>query len=237
MMTDRQTQAAARLFAEKWQGKGYEKGDTQKFWLELLQKVYGVDDPYGFAEFEDKVMVDSTNFMDVYLPATRVLIEQKSIDKDLGTPIHQSDGAMLTPFQQAKKYIVGLPLSRHPRWVVTCNFREFWVYDMEQPNGEPQKVLLKDLPKEYYRLQFLVDTSSDRIQREMAVSLQAGEIVGRLYDALLKQYRSAGGGSTGGSPVPQANGQPTQPQASGLSSHHSDQEILRWLNILCVRLV
>ncbi len=209
MTTDKRQAAAAGEFAQRWSGKGYEKGDTQKFWLELLQKVYGVEDPYGFVEFEDKVnvMVDSTNFMDAYLPATRVLIEQKSIDKDLGAPIHQSDGSMLNPFQQAKKYIVGLPLSRHPRWVVTCNFREFWVYDMEQPNGEPQKIQLKDLAKEYYRLQFLVDQKSEHITKEMQVSMQAGEIVGRIYEALLKQYDD---------PSPEA---------------------LRWLNILCVRIV
>lgn len=207
MTTDKQQAIAAKEFANRWSGKGYEKGDTQKFWLELLQKVYGVEDPYGFVEFEDKVMVDSTNFMDAYLPTTRVLIEQKSIDKDLGAPIHQSDGAMLNPFQQAKKYIVGLPLSRHPRWVVTCNFAEFWVYDMEQPNGEPQKILLKDLAKEYYRLQFLVDQKSEHISKEMQVSMLAGEIVGRIYEALLKQYDD---------PSPEA---------------------LRWLNILCVRIV
>ncbi|MBR4340549.1 MAG: methylase, partial [Bacteroidales bacterium] len=197
----------AKKFAEAWQGKGYEKGDTQKFWLELLQKVLGVEDPYSFVEFEDKVMVDSTNFMDVYLPATRVLIEQKGIGKNLDAPVRQSDGALLNPFQQAKKYIVGLPLSRHPRWVVTCNFTEFRVYDMEQPNGEPQKIFLKDLEKEHYRLQFLVDSKSEHITKEMRVSMQAGEIVGRIYDALLEQYND------------------TSPEA------------LRWLNILCVRIV
>lgn len=209
MTTDKRQAAAAGEFARRWSGKGYEKGDTQKFWLELLQKVYGLEDPYSFVKFEDKVnvMVDSTNFMDVYLPATRVLIEQKSVDKDLGAPIHQSNGAMLNPFQQAKKYIVGLPLSRHPRWVVTCNFAEFWVYDMEQPNGEPQKIQLKNLEKEYYRLQFLVDQKSEHITKEMQVSMQAGEIVGRIYEALLKQYDD---------PSPEA---------------------LRWLNILCVRIV
>lgn len=207
MTTDKQKSSAAEAFAARWSGTGYEKGDTQKFWLELLQKVLGVEDPYSFVEFEDKVMVDNTNFMDVYLPATRVLIEQKSIDKNLGAPIHQSDGSLLNPFQQAKKYIVGLPLSRHPRWVVTCNFAEFWVYDMEQPNGEPQKIQLKDLGKEYYRLQFLVDQKSEHISKEMQVSMQAGEIVGRIYEALLKQYDDA------------------------------SPEALRWLNILCVRIV
>ena len=222
MTTDKQKNAAAEAFASKWSGTGYEKGDTQKFWLELLQKVLGVEDPYSFVEFEDKVMVDNTNFMDVYLPATRVLIEQKSIDKNLGAPIHQSDGALLNPFQQAKKYIVGLPLSRHPRWVVTCNFAEFWVYDMEQPNGEPQKIMLKDLGKEYYRLQFLVDQKSEHISKEMQVSMQAGEIVGRIYDALLKQYTM----DNCGTQLPTMDNCGTQLPT-----------MLRWLNILCVRIV
>lgn len=207
MATDKQKMAAAEAFASKWNGTGYEKGDTQKFWLELLQKVFGVEDPYSFVKFEDKVMVDNTNFMDVYLPATHVLIEQKSVGKDLGAPIHQSDGSLLNPFQQAKRYNSELPYSDRARWIVTCNFAEFWVYDMEQPNGEPQKILLKDLGKDYYRLQFLVDQKSEHISKEMQVSMQAGEIVGRIYEALLKQYDD---------PSPEA---------------------LRWLNILCVRIV
>ena len=221
MTTEKQKSAAAEAFATKWSGTGYEKSDTQKFWLELLQKVLGLEDPYSFVEFEDKVMVDKTNYMDIYLPATRVLIEQKGIKKKLNVPIPQSDGALLTPFQQAKRYIVGLPLSRHPRWVVTCNFAEFWVYDMEQPNGEPQKILLKELGKEYYRLQFLVDQKSEHITKEMRVSMQAGEIVGHIYDALLKQY-------TVGNCV------------SADASNNCEMQLsstLRWLNILCVRIV
>lgn len=207
MLSAKQQSAVAEAFATRWSGTGYEKGDTQKFWLELLQKVLEVEDPYSLVEFEDKVMVDNTNFMDVYLPATHVLIEQKSVGKNLGAPIHQSDGSLLSPFQQAKRYNSELPYSKRARWIVTCNFAEFWVYDMEQPNGEPQKIMLKDLGKEYYRLQFLVDQKSEHISKEMQVSMQAGEIVGRIYDALLKQYDDA------------------------------SPEALRWLNILCVRIV
>ena len=187
-MTTAQQQKAAALFAQEWQGKGYEKGDTQRFWLELLQKVLGVEDPYQFITFEDQVLVESTNFMDGYIDSTKVLIEQKSIEKELGKGIKQSDGSTLNPFQQAKKYIVGLPLSRHPRWVVTSNFREFWVYDMEQPNGEPQKILLENLEKEYYRLQFLVDAGNEHLKREMEVSVKAGLLVGQIHDKLLEQY-------------------------------------------------
>ena len=155
-MTEKQQKAAAREFAAKWEGRGYEKGESQKFWLQLLSEVYGVEHAADFIEFEDQVMLDSTSFIDGYIPSTKVLIEQKSLDKDLLKPIRQSDGKFLTPFEQAKRYVIGLPLSRHPRWVVVSNFQEFLVYDMEKPNGKPEQVLLADLEKDYFRLNFLV---------------------------------------------------------------------------------
>jgi len=209
MHNEKQQSTAAAKFAERWKGKGYERGESQLFWTELLTEVYGIENPSEFIRYEERVesMVDSTNFIDGHIPSTRVLIEQKSLGKDLRAPVPQSGGGKLTPYQQAKKYIVNMPLSQHPRWVVTCNFAEFLVYDMEFPNGEPESILLKDLGKEYYRLQFLVDAKSEHITKEMRVSMQAGEIVGRIYDTLLKQY----GDST--------------------------DETLRWLNILCVRIV
>ena len=207
-MTDTQRRAAAKQFAADWQGKGYEKGHSQPFWLALLQKVYGVDEPEKFITFEDQVMLDHTSFIDGIIPATHVLIEQKSVDKELNKGIKQSDGSFLTPFQQAKRYAAELPYSQRPRWIVTCNFAEFYVYDMERPTGDPEIIKLCDLEKEYYRLQFLVDTGNEQIKREEDISVQAGDIVGLLYDALLKQYKD--------------------PEA---------EETLKSLNALCVRLV
>ena len=188
-MTDAQQRAAAKEFAKKWKGHGYEKGESQVFWLSLLRDIFGVEHPEEFITFEEQVHLDHTSFIDGTIPATKVLIEQKGLGKDLNKPIKQSDGSLLNPFQQAKRYITELPLSQHPRWVVTCNFAEFYVYDMERPGGEPEKILLEDLEKEYYRLRFLVDTGSEHIKKEMEISLQAGELVGVLYDALLKQYK------------------------------------------------
>lgn len=187
-MTEAQQQKAARAFAEYWQDKGYEKGESQKFWLSLLRDVYGVEHPEQFIEFEEQVHLDHTSFIDGYIPATRVLIEQKALGKDLKKGIRQSDGSYLTPFQQAKRYITELPVSRHPRWVVTCNFSTFYVYDMERPQGEPEVIELKDLETEAYRLQFLVEVGNEHLKREMEVSIAAGEMVGLLYDAFLKQY-------------------------------------------------
>lgn len=134
-MTTAQQQQAARNFAAYWKDKGYEKGESQPFWLSLLRDVYGVEHPEQFIQFEEQVHLDHTSFIDGTIPATHVLIEQKGLGKDLNKPIKQSDGALLNPFEQAKRYILELPVSQHPRWVVTCNFSTFYVYDMERPRG------------------------------------------------------------------------------------------------------
>ena len=207
MNTEKQMAKAAGDFAKRWQGRGYEKGDSQVFWTELLTEVYGIENPSTFIRYEEQVKVGNTNFIDGHIPSTKVLIEQKSLGKDLRKGIVQSDGSVLNPFQQAKRYAAELPYSERPRWIVTCNFAEFLVYDMEQPNGEPEEILLENLGKEYYRLKFLVDVKSEHLSKEMQVSMQAGEIVARIYDALLKQYDD------------------------------DSPEAQRWLNILCVRIV
>ena len=207
-MNDKEQKKAAKEFAARWEGKGYEKGQSQQFWMDLLQSVYGVTNITEFISFEDQVHLDHTSFIDGYIKSTKVMIEQKSIGKDLRKGIKQSDGTFLTPFQQAKRYVTELPLSQHPRWIITCNFEEFLVYDMEKPNGEPEQIFLKDLEKDYYRLQFLVKTGSENLKREMEISLKAGELVGRLYDAILKQYKNP-----------------------------KDPHTLQSLNMLCVRLV
>lgn len=199
---------SVKEFVQRWTGKGYEKGESQRFWIDLLQNVLGVPDVTKYIIFEEQVKLDHTSFIDGYVNATHVMIEQKSLGKDLRKGIKQSDGSILSPFQQAKRYASELPYSQRPRWIVTCNFSEFLVYDMEKPNGEPEQIFLKDLQKDFYRLQFLVDTDNDSIRREMEISLKAGELVGKLYDLILKQYKNPNSSDT-----------------------------LKSLNMLCVRLV
>ena len=206
-MTDVERRAAAARFAVNWKGRGEEKQETQRFWIELLTKVFGVDGSTAIS-FEVPVKLDHTSFIDGYIESTRVLIEQKGRDIDLRKGYKQSDGSMLTPYQQARRYAGYLPHDQNPRWIIVCNFQEFQIHDMNRPNDEPEVLKLVDLEKEFHRLQFLVDTGSEHIKKEMEISLQAGELVGVLYDALLKQYKDPG-----------------------------DPETLKSLNKLCVRLV
>lgn len=184
----REQKKQAKEFIKRWENRGNERQDSQSFWLDLLQSVYEVEKPSEYITFEDKVILDHTSFIDGFIDKTKVLIEQKGADKDLNKAIKQSDGTYLTPFQQAKRYSANLPYSQRPRWIVTCNFKEFYVYDMEQPNGEPKVIKLADLDKEAYRLEFLVDKTNEHLEREMKVSIEAGEIVGEIYEGLLKQY-------------------------------------------------
>ena len=179
---------AAAAFAQKWAGVGDEKQDSQRFWIELLQKVYGVEDPASFVRFEQRVQLSHVSYIDVMIPATHTIIEMKSLGKDLNAPIKQSDGTLLKPFEQAKRYAAALPYSERPRWIISCNFAAFQVYDMERPNDEPERVLLKDLAKEYYRLGFMVDVRDSHIQRELDLSREAGTLVGKIYNALLPCY-------------------------------------------------
>ena len=188
-MSNKTSQEKIKAFVERWTGKGYEKGESQVFWIELLTDVLGVETPSEIISFEDQVKLDHTSFIDAYIKTTHVMIEQKSLDKDLKAPIKQSDGTWLTPFQQAKRYASELPYSKRPRWIVTCNFKSFLIYDMEQPQGEPFEILLEKLPKEAHMLKFLVVDKSALLKHEMEVSIQAGDIVGRLYDVFLQQYQ------------------------------------------------
>lgn len=208
MMNENEKKRAAKKFAEDWKDRGDEKSDSQSFWLAFVRDVLGVSEPEKFILFEERVKLDHTSFIDGHIPSTHVLIEQKKKGLNLRSPIRQSDGTLLNPFQQAQRYSAALPYSQRPRWIITCNFEEFLIYDMEKPTGEPESILLADLGKEYYRLQFLVEEKSELVKHEEKVSMEAGALVGKLYDALLAQY--------------------VDPESR--ASLHS-------LNILCVRLV
>ena len=207
-MTQFEQEQAAKKFVEFWKDKGDEKSDTQSFWISLLHDVFGVDDPTKFIEFEKRVKIENKSFIDGYIPSTKVLIEQKSIFKDLNKPELQSDKTELTPYGQAKRYSDNLDYNERARWIITCNFKEFQIYDMDKIHSDPIILKLEELPKQYYVLQFLIDSKDVEIQKEEEVSFKAGELVGKLYDEIIKLY--------------------IDPE---------NEETLKSLNMLCVRLV
>ena len=208
-MTDKEQIKAAKEFVSRWEGKGDEKQETALFWIDLLQNVLGVENPTSIIQFEKPVVIEkNTKFIDGFIPSTKVLIEQKSIEKKLGKTAVQSDGEKLTPYGQAFRYNNYLPYEERARWIIVSNFERILIYNMNKPNGEPDEILLKDLPKQFYQLQFLTEQKSEILKKEEQISIDAGNLVGKLYDALIKQYKNP-----------------------------DSDETKRSLNMLCVRLV
>lgn len=197
-MNDIEQKKSAKLFAEAWKGKGDEKQHTHSFWSDLLHRVYGITDFSQRVEFEKRVPLLHTSFIDVFIPETNTLIEQKSIDVDLLKRKKQSDGSELSPFEQAQRYGSRLPFSERPRWIVTCNFQKFLIYDMQEvrPEEKPIEILLEELPEKYHLLSFLLDASVKKITVEQQLSVKAGELVGKLYDLMLPQYKDPASEST-----------------------------------------
>lgn len=221
-MTDTEQREAARQFVNRWMGKGKEDEDGRSYWIDLLSNVLGMDNVIERLNFEKKVIVEgNTKRIDVYIPETHVIIEQKSLGKVLDQKIHNSGDIDLTPYEQAKRYNDNLPYDEKARWIVTCNFSDIWIYDMNAKVPEPIKIALEELPSKYPLLDFLVKKDIKKISHEMEVSIKAGEIVGLIYDAFYKQYR-----------ISEAKEKDETAEQKKRREHK-----LKSLNALCVRLV
>ena len=221
-MTDAEQREAARQFVNRWMGKGKEDEDGRSYWIDLLTNVLEMDNVTERLNFEKKVVIDgNTKRIDVYIPETRVIIEQKSLGKALDQKIRNSGDVDLTPFEQADRYNGKLTFDERARWIVTSNFAEIWIYDMNQKQPEPTKIALDELQSKYPLLDFLVKKEVKSISHEMEVSIKAGDIVGLIYDAFLKQYR-----------IPDIKEKHETSEQKEKREHK-----LKSLNALCVRIV
>ena len=215
-------QQNAREFVKTWlsSSKGREDADRQTFWNDLLQRVYGINDYYNYITYEKDVQVKAggkvtTRRIDGYIPSTKVMIEMKGKKiKDLTKPLKQSGGGGdLTPFEQAKRYANFLPNSEQPRWILVSNFNEIDIHDMEKPLATPTVIKLSDLPQKVKLLEFIVNASQQKVIDEKKLSVDAGNLVAKIYHELTNAY------------------------AQGRGVNVNSPEIQRSLNMLIVRLV
>lgn len=221
-MTDAEQREAARQFANKWKGRGREDEDGRSYWIDFLSNVLGMENVTDRVEFEKKVVVDgNTKRIDVYIPETHVLIEQKSLGKALDHKIMNSGSIELTPYDQAKRYNDNLPYDEKARWIITSNFSDIWIYDMNARVPEAVKISLDEIPSKYPLLDILIKKDVQKISHEMEVSIKAGDIVGLFYEAFLKQYK-----------IPEVKA-----KEETIEQKEKREHKLKSLNALCVRIV
>lgn len=209
-MDSMQRKKNAAAFAAEWSGRGYEKGDAQVFWTELLQQIVGMQNISRNVRFEYRTA--SGGFIDCLIPDAGVIIEQKGLGVDLDKP-EERQGRMVTPFEQALAYAESFPRNRQPRFVVVCNFSTFRVHDRDacpraELAGKYVEFTLEELGRNPHLLDFVTDPANSRSEREKQVSMEAGRLIGELHALLQAQY--------------------IDPES---------EESQKALNILCVRLV
>ena len=211
----------AKEFVKTWSAKeGREDAERQSFWNDLLQRVYGINDYYNYITYEKDVSVKAdgkytTRRIDGYIPSTKVMIEMKGKKvKDLSKPLLQSGGDELTPFEQARRYSNFMKNNEKPNWIIVSNFDEIDIHNMNDDHPEqPTVIKLKDLPNNVKSLDFLVDAHQQQLINERQLSVDAGNLVAKIYDSLATAY------------------------SRGRNVDVNDPKIQRSLNMLIVRLV
>ena len=204
---------AARAFSKKWEGKGDEKQEAQKFWIEFLYKVIGIKDAINYIAFEKPVDLrdEGTGFIDAYIPSTKVLIENKSLDVKLDKKEPFGRNRVLCDaFEQARRYNDDLITDEKAHWIITCNFGEFRIYNMNTTRPKPISILLSELESNLELFSILYEKDKKEIVQEKALSKRAGQLIGKLYDAL----------------------------QIGFDENDRESDVVKHsLNVLCVRLV
>lgn len=96
MVVEAQTRKElAKEFIKTWSNvdRGHEDKDRQTFWIDLLNRVYGITNYANYVNFEKNVQVKqdngkvNTKHIDVYIPSTKVMIEMKGKNINLSRTI------------------------------------------------------------------------------------------------------------------------------------------------------
>ena len=184
--------AAVKKFVERWQQEtGDEDSQARSFWIELLQDVLGFKSPTKMLDFEKKVQ---KRRIDVYCEEYGVLIEQKSRGIDLFEKRDNGQYGKETAYEQACWYRG--KMLKIPRWIITCDFDSFYIYDVHSGDSIPYekdyvaKLTLKDLPEKYDVFDQVFDPNTTRLAIETNISVQTTELIRKMYNALMKQYKN-----------------------------------------------
>lgn len=180
-MSDRQRKEKLQEFVDwfKKHIKGYERGEGQLFFNQLLQSFgnAGILEVGAALEERVKKRKGTTGFADfVWKP--RVIIELK----ERGTPLHKH-------YEQAFEYWLTLVPNR-PRFMALCNFDEFWIYDLNTQLNDPVHILKTDnLANDWGALAFLLPKEEKPIfnNNNVEVTEAAAKIVGSMYFSLSKR--------------------------------------------------
>jgi hypothetical protein len=149
-----------------------ERGEAQTFWNRFFE-IFGIE-RRRVAVFESKVkkLTHHTGFVDLLWPGV-LLVEHKS----LGQPLAMAR-------DQAENYFLNLKEGEHPRFIVVCDFQNFWLKDLD--TGTEHRFSLPELPQKIALFGFLRGQQSTLIRADDPVNEAAVKKLSRLHQSLLR---------------------------------------------------
>lgn len=191
-MEDIQKRVNAKRFVEFWENHSKkEKQDDQTFWNMFLRDILDVETPERIIQYQKETDSDKTQWIDAYIKSTGVIIEQKSSGVDLLKKYLVANNEMMTPYEQAKNYDNNMNKSNKANWIITCNFDEFHIYDMNDIRKEYTAIKIEDLPSCYDIFSFMINKEAKVHDLGETISKEAGKIIGNIYNEIEKLLKDA----------------------------------------------
>jgi type I restriction-modification system DNA methylase subunit len=157
-------------FSKEWEGTTNEEADAKPFLVEFFN-VFGISSK-RVSTFEHRVkkLDDSDGYIDLLWKGT-ILIEMKSKGKSL-------DKA----YQQAKDYLHGLKDHELPKYILTSDFENFRLHDLEE--GNTVNFQLKELVNNVHHFGYLLGYTKKVYKEQDPANIKAAELMGKLHDRL-----------------------------------------------------
>lgn len=164
-----------QAFAKEHASDSDEKQHAQQFWRDFYQ-CFGLSKSSA-SMFEARVVKlgGERGYIDSFIPSL-LLVEQKSLGKDLQSAYEQATSYFHAIKEEVEK----------PRYIVTCDFQTFNLYDLHNTSREPVTCKLDELHKRADWFMFLADKKLETITEESPINRKAAYQVSLLHEALLK---------------------------------------------------
>lgn len=160
----------ALQFSKEWAGTTNEEADAKPFLVEFFN-VFGISSK-RVSTFEHRVkkLDDKDGYIDLLWKGT-ILVEMKSRGKNL-------DKA----FTQAKEYLHGLKEHELPKYILTSDFENFRLFDLEE--DKTVEFTLKDFYKNVNHFGYLLGLQKKVYKEQDPANIKAAELMGKLHDRL-----------------------------------------------------
>jgi hypothetical protein len=174
-LTINEVRRRLQAFSKEHENDSDEKQHAQQFWRDFYA-CFGLSKSSA-SMFEARVakINGKRGYIDSFIPSL-LLVEQKSLNRDLQNAYEQALEYALAVKDEAEK----------PRYIITCDFQTFHVYDLHGTSKEPLICKLNELHKHASWFMFLAEKKLETIVEETPINRKAAYQISKLHDKLLE---------------------------------------------------